>query len=67
VVYQVQSHEAANPADFAAQQAGIQQQLLQTRQNAAFEAFRSSLLDQLRKQGKLTINNDQMNRFTQSS
>lgn len=67
VVYQVVSHEAANPADFASQQAGIQQQLLQTRQNAAFEAFRSSLLDQLRKEGKLTINSDQMNRFTQSS
>lgn len=67
VVYQVVSHEAANASDFASQQASIQQQLLQTRQNAAFEAFRTSLLDQLRKEGKLTINNDQMNRFTQSS
>ena len=67
VVYQVVSHEDANPSDFAAQQAGIKQELLQTRQNAAFEAFRTSLLDQLRKQGKLTINNDAMTQFTQSS
>lgn len=67
VVYQVVSHQAANPSDFASQQAGIKQALLQTRQNAAFDAFRSSLLDQLRKEGKLTINADQLNRFTQSS
>lgn len=67
VVYQVVSLEPANPADFAAQQTGIRQQLLQTRQNAAFEAFRTSLLDKLRKEGKLTINSDQMNRITQSS
>lgn len=67
VVYQVVSHEAANPSDFATQKAGLKQQLLQTRQNAAFESFRSSLLDQLRKQGKLTINSNAMSRFTQTS
>jgi peptidyl-prolyl cis-trans isomerase D len=67
VVYQVVSHQAANQADFAAQQAGIKQELLQTRQNAAFEAFRTSLLDQLRKEGKLSVNSDQLNRFVQSS
>ncbi|HVB85434.1 MAG TPA: peptidyl-prolyl cis-trans isomerase [Candidatus Dormibacteraeota bacterium] len=67
LVYKVVSHEDANPSDFATQQAGIKQQLLQTRQNAAFEAFRTSLLDQLRKQGKLTINNNAMTQFTQSS
>ncbi|MDE3108926.1 MAG: peptidyl-prolyl cis-trans isomerase [Acidobacteriota bacterium] len=67
VVYQVVSREGANQADFAAQEAGIKQQLLQSRQSAAFEAFRTSLLDKLRKEGKLTINSGQMNRFTQSS
>ncbi|MGH9717118.1 MAG: peptidyl-prolyl cis-trans isomerase [Candidatus Acidiferrales bacterium] len=67
VVYQVVSHEAANPGDLATQQAGIKQTLLQSRQNAAFEAFRTSLLDQLRKQGKLSINSDAMTRFTQTS
>lgn len=67
VVYQVVSHQAANSSDFASQEAGIQQQLLQTRQNAAFEAFRTSLLDQLRTQGKLTINADALSRFTQTS
>lgn len=67
VVYQVVSHQPANPSDFASQEAGIKQQLLQTRQNAAFEAFRSSLLDQLRTQGKLNINSEALKRFTQNS
>lgn len=67
VVYQVVSRESANPSDFAAQQAGIKQELLQTRQNAAFEAFRTSLLDSLKKEGKLTINSNAMSRFTQTS
>jgi peptidyl-prolyl cis-trans isomerase D len=67
LVYNVLSHETANPSDFAAQEAGLKQQLLQTRQNAAFEAFRTSLLDQLRKQGKLTINSNALSRFTQTS
>jgi peptidyl-prolyl cis-trans isomerase D len=67
VVYQVLSHEDADQSDFVTQQAGIKQELLQTRQNAAFEAFRTSLLDQLRKQGKLTINNNAMTQFTQRS
>ncbi|MGH9686010.1 MAG: peptidyl-prolyl cis-trans isomerase [Candidatus Acidiferrales bacterium] len=67
VVYQVVSRESANPSDFAAQQAGIKQELLQSRQNAAFEAFRTSLLDSLKKEGKLTINSDAMTRFTQTS
>jgi peptidyl-prolyl cis-trans isomerase D len=67
VVYKVVSHEAANPADLASQQAGIRQSLLQSRQNAAFEAFRTSLLDKLRKEGKLSINSDVMGRFTQTS
>jgi parvulin-like peptidyl-prolyl isomerase len=67
VVYKVLSHETANPSDLAAQEAGLKQQLLQTRQNAAFEAFRTSLLDQLRKQGKLTINSNAMSKFTQTS
>jgi hypothetical protein len=41
--------------------------LLQTKQNAAFDAFRTTLLDQMKKEGKLTINADQMNRITHPS
>jgi peptidyl-prolyl cis-trans isomerase D len=67
VIYRVVSHESPNPDDFAKQKDGIKQELLQTRQNAAFEAFRTSLLDRLKREGKLTINSDAMSRFTQSS
>jgi peptidyl-prolyl cis-trans isomerase D len=67
VVYCVVSHDNPNPADFAKQGDEIQQQLLQTKQNAAFEAFRAALVDRLKREGKLTINSDVMKRITQPS
>jgi peptidyl-prolyl cis-trans isomerase D len=67
IVYRVVSHETPNPADFAKQGDEIQQQLLQTKQNAAFEAFRAALVDRLKREGKLTINSDVMKRITQPS
>jgi peptidyl-prolyl cis-trans isomerase D len=67
IVFQTTAHEAPNPDDLAKQKADIEQQLLQTKQNAAFDAFRTTLLDQMKKEGKLTINADQMNRITHPS
>jgi peptidyl-prolyl cis-trans isomerase D len=67
IVFRNVDHEAPNPDDIAKQKDDIQQQLLQTKQNAAFDAFRSTLLDQLKKQGKLSINAEQMNRITHPS
>ena len=67
IVYRVVSHDNPNPADFAKQGDEIQQQLLQTKQNAAFEAFRAALIDRLKREGKLTINSDVMKRITQPS
>jgi peptidyl-prolyl cis-trans isomerase D len=67
IVYRVVSHDNPNPADFAKQGDEIQQQLLQTKQNAAFEAFRAGLVDRLKREGKLTINSDVMKRITQPS
>ena len=67
LVYRVVAHEAANPADLAKQTAGIKQQLLQTKQAAAFEAFRKALEDRLKQEGKLTINSDVLKRVTKSS
>jgi peptidyl-prolyl cis-trans isomerase D len=64
VVYRVISHEAPTPDDLAKQGQDIQQQILQTKQNAAFDAFHTALLDRLKKEGKLTINAEVMNRFT---
>jgi peptidyl-prolyl cis-trans isomerase D len=67
LVYRVDSHDAANPADLAAQTNDIQQQLLQTKQNAAYEAFRAALLDRLKKEGKFTENAEAVNRIAKSS
>jgi hypothetical protein len=67
VVYRVASHDAVNPADLVQQKNDIQTQLVQTKQNAAYEAFRTALLDRLKKEGKLTVNAEAVSRLTKSS
>jgi peptidyl-prolyl cis-trans isomerase D len=67
LVFRVVSHQPADPTDLAQQSAAIQAQLLQTKQNAAFEAFHNSLIDRLRKEGKIVINADAVERLTKSS
>ena len=58
IVFRIVAHELPNPDDLAKQTDDIQQQLLQTKQNAAFDAFHTALIDRLKKEGKLTINAD---------
>jgi hypothetical protein len=41
--------------------------LLQTKQSAAFEAFHKALEDRLKSEGKLTINNEVLDRISRSS
>ena len=67
VVYRITAKETPNPVQLAAQHNDIQQQLLQSKQDAAYEAFRTSLQDELRKEGKLVIHNDVMSRLTSAS
>jgi len=67
VVFQMTEHNDPNPDDFAKQAKDIQQQLLQSKQEAAFTAFRTALEDRLRKEGKLTINDEAVKRLTTSS
>jgi len=67
VVYRVASHDAPDPAELAKQETTIEQQLLQTKQNAAFEAFHTALVNRLEKEGKLIINTDAMNRIVHAS
>ena len=67
LVYRVIDHEQANQDDLAKQSKQIEQQLLQAKQNAAFDAFRTALEDRLRQEGKLTINADAVKRLTTSS
>jgi peptidyl-prolyl cis-trans isomerase D len=66
VVFRVASHEAPNPDDLAKQRDDIQQQLLQTKQNAAFDAFHNDLIDRLKKEGKITINAEAQTRAISS-
>ena len=64
VVYKIVAHEQANMDDFAKQKQEIQQQLLQSKQQAAFSAFRTALEDRLKKEGKLTINQQVLSRLS---
>ncbi|HXQ27296.1 MAG TPA: peptidyl-prolyl cis-trans isomerase [Candidatus Acidoferrales bacterium] len=67
LVYRVVSHDAPNLDELPKQKDDIEQQLLQTRQNAAFDAFHTTLVDRLKKEGKLTINSEAVNRVTRST
>jgi peptidyl-prolyl cis-trans isomerase D len=64
LVYRVVSHESANMDDFAKQKQDIEKQLLQAKQEAAFQAFRTALVDRLKKEGKLTINQEVLDRMS---
>jgi peptidyl-prolyl cis-trans isomerase D len=66
LLYRVAEHTAANQDDFAKQSKDIEQQLLQSKQEAAFAAFRTALEDRLKKEGKITINDDAVKRLTSS-
>jgi len=55
VVYRVVAHDQPNPAEIILQRPQLQQQLLQSKQTAVFEAFTTALKDRLRKDGKLVI------------
>jgi len=67
VVYRVVSHQAADPADFAKQKDSIEQQLIRTKQDTAFAAFRTALVDRLEKEHKLTRHPDVIARLTGAS
>ena len=67
LVYRVTAHEPLNDAAVVLQAEQIRQQLLQSKQNAAFDAFRVALEDRLKKEGKLIINADAMKHLTGST
>ena len=63
LTYQVADRVEPNPADFEAQKKTITDTLLQTKRNLAFEAFRASLEDRLKKEGKLKLMPEKMRSF----
>ncbi len=66
LVSRVSNRQEANPEDLAKQSTQIEQSLLQTKREAAFDAFRKGLEDRLRRDGKLAINAEVMKRLTSS-
>jgi peptidyl-prolyl cis-trans isomerase D len=67
VVYKIVAHQPVIADDLAKQKDQIEAQLLQAKQGAAFDAFRTALEDRLKREGKLTINNDALKRLSKTS
>jgi peptidyl-prolyl cis-trans isomerase D len=59
-VYRVAEKQEPNPADFASQKKQLTDDVLQTKRNLAFEAFRTSLETRLKQEGKLQIMSDRL-------
>ena len=55
IVYRVITHDQPKPEELILQRPQLEQQLLQSKQEASFEAFRTALEDQLKRNGKLVI------------
>jgi peptidyl-prolyl cis-trans isomerase D len=62
-VYRVADKQEPNPADFEKQKKDLTEQVLQTKRNLAFEAFRASLEARLKQEGKLQIMSDKLKGF----
>ncbi len=55
IVYRVVARDQPKPEELILQRTQIQQQLLQSKQSAVFQAFQTALKDRLQHQGKLVI------------
>ncbi len=55
VVYRIVAHDTPKMEELLLQRAQLQQQLLQTKQQAAYEAFKTALQDRLKSEGKIVI------------
>src|SRR6266478_6631489 len=61
--YRVAEKQEPNPADFEKQKKELTEQVLQTKRNLAFEAFRTSLEARLKQEGKLQIMPEKLKGF----
>ncbi|MGH9775786.1 MAG: peptidylprolyl isomerase [Candidatus Acidiferrales bacterium] len=64
VVYQLKSRQEPTAEEFAKMRPGIEQQVLQTKREAAFEAFRDDLTARLKQQGIIVTNADALKRLS---
>jgi peptidyl-prolyl cis-trans isomerase D len=60
MVYQVVEKEVPNPADFDKQKKALTEDVVQNKRGLAFEAFKTSLEDRLKKDGTVKIFQDKM-------
>jgi len=67
VVFRVTERQAPNLADLPTQRQEITQQMLQSRREMAYEAFRTSLETRLRSEGKLEFNDENLRRLMNST
>lgn len=63
VVYQIVEKTDPNPAEFEKQKKTITDNLLQQKRNLAFDAFRSSLEERLKQEGKLKVMPEKLRGF----
>ena len=63
VVYRVAEKVEADPANFEAQKKQLTDELLQSKRDVAFQAFRSALSDRLLKEGKLKLMPEKLKDF----
>lgn len=63
MIYRVAEKVEADPANFEAQKKQLTDELLQSKREVAFEAFRSALSDRLLKEGKLKISPEKLKTF----
>ena len=63
LVYRVAEKVEANPANFEAQKKQLTEELLQSKREVAFEAFRTALSDRLKQEGKLKLMPEKLKSF----
>lgn len=67
VIFRVLEHQAPNEADLPNQRQEITEQMLQSRRQMAFDAFRTSLENRLKSEGELVYNDANLRRLTNAS
>ena len=63
MVYRVAEKQEPNPADFEAQKRQLTEEALQAKRNLAFDAFRTSLDNRLKQEGRLKIMPEKLKGF----
>ena len=63
MVYRVAEKVEANPAEFEAQKKQLTEELLQSKRDLAYQAFRTALSDRLKQEGKLKLMPEKMKGF----